>query len=281
MVEYRRIKTKNGLTKEPTQDRREKIPETFATELIHDDNDVRVTSVPQKSLTADCWLVQFNGFESCTNCPEYLGKECGGGATLAKMIIEHFSDSIMTKMQFNRYWGGETDEEELSFFNFVKWSKTNACFRYSFKKFKHHIKKLQQIATEPKAPDLDKLYPFEAHYKQPNNKITSESGYHQSNACNCVFTSRKGSNRDVIIEYSPENGPTITLHYYHQHCIMKRICNTVWLNSAGFRTVTTKKRLNGYLRNYRLEQSKSVWYLRKWRSSERVDFYDGIELEDI
>jgi len=38
--------------------------------------------IDQSKLTADCWLVQFNGLQACTTC-EYQGTDdCGGGKTL-------------------------------------------------------------------------------------------------------------------------------------------------------------------------------------------------------
>lgn len=44
-----------------------------------------VRMIPQSSLTADCWSVQFRGLSACDGC-EYNGtNECGGGATLAAM----------------------------------------------------------------------------------------------------------------------------------------------------------------------------------------------------
>jgi len=290
MVEYRKVKTLEGLKKDPTQGTAKKIPETFAAVQIHDDKDVTVTVTPQSALTADCWLVQFNGFKSCADCEEYLKPNCGGGATLAKMIIDHFKDSLMTKWEFNKYFGDKSIDEDPTFHGWLKYAKDKYAFRYSFNKYKRHIKQLRIMADEPEGPDLDALYPFFSHYKQPNNRTAQQSGYHQHTQCECALTTKKGSYRDVVIEQYNEIGALIrTLYYYHQHCVAVREKGTIWLNSAGFRTTTTKQRINGYLRDWSLYSDKQVWYLvkRQWTQTGSkiiegpIRFYDGVKLEDI
>lgn len=284
MVEYRKIKTIEGLEKGPTQGMAEKIPETFATTRIHEDKDLTVTTISQKNLTSDCWLVQFNGFRSCVGCEVFLKPDCGGGKTIARMIIDHFSDSIITKMKYNEFWSNE-ETKDKSFYDFVKWTKQHYAFRYSFKKYRNHIRQLQSMAEEPKGPDLDNLYPFWNHHKQPNNEIIEQSGYHQHHKCDCEKTTKKGSYRDVVISFNDK-----TLYYYHQHCIMVKDGERVILNSAGHRAVTTKERINRYLkRGWTLYSDKRVWWLakRRWNVSGQYEyekgpirFYDGIELVD-
>lgn len=41
--------------------------------------------VDQSKLTADCWIVQFNGIEACNECEYRDTKDCGGGETLKKL----------------------------------------------------------------------------------------------------------------------------------------------------------------------------------------------------
>jgi hypothetical protein len=38
--------------------------------------------IDQRSLTADCWLVQFQGLSACKTCQYKRKKNCGGGMTL-------------------------------------------------------------------------------------------------------------------------------------------------------------------------------------------------------
>lgn len=41
--------------------------------------------IEQSTMTADCWMIQFEGLSACKKC-EYKGtEECGGGETLKKM----------------------------------------------------------------------------------------------------------------------------------------------------------------------------------------------------
>lgn len=41
--------------------------------------------IDQSKLTADCWLIQFNGLSACTTCKLKGTSECGGGETLKRM----------------------------------------------------------------------------------------------------------------------------------------------------------------------------------------------------
>ena len=41
--------------------------------------------IDQKTLTSDCWMVQFEGLSACSRC-KYKGKRsCGGGETLKRL----------------------------------------------------------------------------------------------------------------------------------------------------------------------------------------------------
>lgn len=45
--------------------------------------DTRV--IDQSTLTADCWLIQFEGLAACESCKMSGTPECGGGDTLVRM----------------------------------------------------------------------------------------------------------------------------------------------------------------------------------------------------
>jgi len=38
--------------------------------------------VDQRSLTSDCWLIQFSGLKACESCELKNTDDCGGGDTL-------------------------------------------------------------------------------------------------------------------------------------------------------------------------------------------------------
>ena len=41
-----------------------------------------VKEIDQLKLTSDCWLIQFNGLQACSECEFRNTKDCGGGKTL-------------------------------------------------------------------------------------------------------------------------------------------------------------------------------------------------------
>lgn len=41
--------------------------------------------IDQKTLTSDCWLIQFSGLEACKKCPSKGKRSCGGGQTLKRL----------------------------------------------------------------------------------------------------------------------------------------------------------------------------------------------------
>jgi len=41
--------------------------------------------VNQDKLTADCWLIQFNGLSACDTCDIKGTSDCGGGETLKRL----------------------------------------------------------------------------------------------------------------------------------------------------------------------------------------------------
>ena len=44
-----------------------------------------VKTIDQKTLTSDCWLIQFTGLEACDTCDQKGKRHCGGGETLKRL----------------------------------------------------------------------------------------------------------------------------------------------------------------------------------------------------
>lgn len=231
---------------------------------------IKTKIIPQSSLTSDCWLVQFRGFNACAECPEYLGLECGGGKTLIKKI-HGLGDSVMSGWKTQEYFN---DNPESSFYEYLEYAENEGVMRYGIKKYKNQVRQIQEANKQPIGLDLDLKYPFNEVYNNPDNEILFEESYHQSNQCNCDYTTRSGSYSDVKIR--TKNGDT--LFYYHQHCIKAQTNEGVFLSSCGYRTVTTLKRLNSYS-SYWIIQRKYVWYIQ-YRGVD-IPFYDGINVSNL
>jgi hypothetical protein len=45
-------------------------------------------SIPQKHLTSECWLIQFQGLKACETCPAKGTPECGGKNIRKKLMNE-------------------------------------------------------------------------------------------------------------------------------------------------------------------------------------------------
>lgn len=55
--------------------------------------------------------------------------------------------------------------------------------------------------------------------------------------------------------------------------------NSINLNSGGWRTVTTKDRMNKYLSPpWRVVQEKFEWYVWNWETKRKIPYYDHIIL---
>jgi len=156
---------------------------------------IKTKIIPQSSLTSDCWLVQFRGFNACAECPEYLGIECGGGETLTKMI-HGLGDSIYSGWLAQEFY---KNNPEGSFYEFMEYAKKDHFMNYGVKKYKKQVQQIKDSLELPTGLNLDQSYPFSLNYNDPDNEIISESSYHQSRQCTCKFTTKQGSYRDVII----------------------------------------------------------------------------------
>uniref|UniRef100_A0A6M3K4U1 Uncharacterized protein n=1 Tax=viral metagenome TaxID=1070528 RepID=A0A6M3K4U1_9ZZZZ len=61
----------------------------YAKVRIVDGQPVKLSSkiIDQSTLTADCWLVQFEGLAACSTCEVRNTPDCGGGVTLDNMRL--------------------------------------------------------------------------------------------------------------------------------------------------------------------------------------------------
>lgn len=121
--------------------------------------------------------------------------------------------------------------------------------------------------------------------------VTHQDGYHQPGGgvqshtahCGCSLDTGKGAYRDVTVELGG-----VTIHYYHQSPIVVESDGAYRLDSHGYRTSTTKERLNRYLpRGYKVIQRDYEWYVESWdpdapydeREPTREPFEDGMIVE--
>ena len=323
MTEYRKIKDMEGLTEKTQQTQKPHlIPETKGISnaiTTHETEHLKVNIVKQSNLTANCWLIQFNGFEECANC-EYFpfneknGKlrktsQCGGGKTLALMIYNKFKGSMADAWKANEFWNnhkgfyGETNY--ASFVDFIQAMQKEHLWRYPINAYKRHIADLRQIKKEKEqhsARSLDVDFPYFEVIEQA--KRTAREGMHylggQWQKCDCKEIPKHNSKYQAAYRdetYQFDDDFKTTVYYLHQHAIVATKTFQdhieIWLDSCGWRTITTRDRINGYLQeiaknlglNYEITiyQNKHVWYVdhstwngNKWQTLKHTEFYDGI-----
>lgn len=75
------------------------------------------------------------------------------------------------------------------------------------------------------------------------------------------------------------DGETV-IRLHSTDIVRKLIDGSVVLNSGGWKSVTTKDRMNAQLPDgYRLMQEKGVWYVgRGWNDAARVPYFDGMNV---
>lgn len=256
-----------------------------------------------KPITSNCWLVQMNGFEECAKCEVYpfnrkTGKlrkrsDCGGGETLASMIYKTFHGSIMDSWKANEFWKKHQDS---SFAQFVEAMQKEDCFRYSLNKYKQKIFTLHHIAQEQEQhtniTSLDQRYPYMQivnqylHCTDKNSypKLLFRKSAHyltQYKQCTCendplAHSKHEIAYRDVAFQLSEH----VIIYYYHQHAIVleDKIDKTLTLDSCGYRTLTTKERMNWYIGRYNVSQSNKIWYVYNRDTNQEQEFFDGITL---
>lgn len=115
-------------------------------------------------------------------------------------------------------------------------------------------------------------------------EIVNRSGYHKvpqnkrfgGRNCGCQKQTEKGAYRDISVELP--NGTT--LNFYHQTLVVANQANVYQIFNGGYRTSTTKERINRYLpRNFRLYQSDFEWYVSS-PNNEEIPFESGMILID-
>jgi len=107
-------------------------------------------------------------------------------------------------------------------------------------------------------------------------RIVNKDGYHQCRNCYCSLTTRKGAYRDITIELDGKE-----LCFYHQSLIViKNKDNSYELNSHGYRTKTTKERINRYIPSgFRVYQEDFTWYVSK-PDGKVQEFKDGMIIRE-
>lgn len=134
-----------------------------------------------------------------------------------------------------------------------------------------------------------KLISFEKATQE--GEIINKEGYHKPNGspylapCGCKKTTPKGAYRDVSVEM--DNGTIV--HFYHQTPVVVKQNGKYKLNNGGYKTSTTKERINRYLPSgFKLIQRDFEWYLESWNSDtdykdreyETNEFKSGMEIEN-
>lgn len=307
MVEYRKIKNIEGLTDKTEPQISKPIPETTGISnavTTFENKNVKMNMIPQSRLTSNCWLVQMNGFESCTNCEFYpfnrksgsllKRSDCGGGQTLALMIYKTFHGSIMDSWKAHEYWEKHKDS---AFAQFVDAMQKEHAFRYSINRYKKHIFNLHHIEQEQEQHKhivpLHQKYPYMQIVEQYMNR-TDKNGYPkllfrksahyftQYKQCTCendplAHSKYKIAYRDVAFQLSEY----VTIYYYHQHAIVleDKTNKTLTVDSCGYRTCTTKERINWYIGNHVVSQSHNIWYVYNRNTEQELEFFDGITLK--
>lgn len=79
-------------------------------------------------------------------------------------------------------------------------------------------------------------------------------------------------------EFENEIGDRI-IQFYDTEIVTFKKNGDIVLNSGGYRTPTTKERMNSVLKDYYIEQSNNIWYIHRRITKETVPFYDGIVLK--
>jgi len=97
--------------------------------------------------------------------------------------------------------------------------------------------------------------------------------------------SRKVGNNTYLVRHSGVPGDSIHLKLHDTYIVTWYADGHVELNSGGWRTVTTKARLNEYLEGgYSISQVKGQWYLSRYRGNgvheDVCMFEDGVTIAE-
>ncbi len=130
--------------------------------------------------------------------------------------------------------------------------------------------------------NLDGEYPYME--MREKGEIVEYDGYHKPRKgrvfrCNCRLITDKGAYRDETIKL--EDGTKI--HYYHQHpIVVKSPEYGLMISDCGYRTRTTKERINRYLlEDMRLYQKDYDWYLEVDGETIEFDGFYALEPEEL
>lgn len=242
---------------------------------------VETYSMNQADLTADCWPVQFKGLNACYDCENFCKPDCGGGSTLlnilASAVIERTGRlnaefSIMEQHFIAEHI--QNGDEFHAILNSRNVWRLNKVYR-KYVQYAHERHERESKAKNGAFKPLDELFPF--FDMKEKGTIIEKGGYHRCLSCACELETRCGAYRDTVIEYDG-----MTFYYYHQHCIMFKRGNQVTLDSCGWKTITTKERLNKYLPSgWGIWQSNWIWYVGQYPYSKEkcTEFQDGMTLE--
>lgn len=90
------------------------------------------------------------------------------------------------------------------------------------------------------------------------------------------MTRRVGNNTTATIREN--NSVAIRLH--NTNVVILRNDGTVTLNSGGWKTATTKARMNQYLNNHTVFQNKGEWFVWNRADNTSEEFFDGMTFND-
>lgn len=134
------------------------------------------------------------------------------------------------------------------------------------------------MATEPQAPEYgDATDRGEITERDGWHKPPRTTGYRDRRpSCGCALETDKGAYRDVSVKM-PDG---TVVHFYHQSPVVARRGTTYRLSSCGYRTATTKERINRHLpAGYRVYQQDFQWYLSTPGDGDDMEFRDGMMIE--
>jgi len=135
-----------------------------------------------------------------------------------------------------------------------------------------------RLEEERKERTLNRIYPY--NVVSDNGVDMGKSGYHKPDYyCGCSeVTDGGGAYRDERYYFED---PSRHLYYLHQNCIACEKKDKIIIHSCGYRSKTTKDRLNKIIGKFkfRIEQIDFKWYLRDNITGIRREFEDGMILK--
>jgi len=110
-------------------------------------------------------------------------------------------------------------------------------------------------------------------------EVVEKSGVHDSSTgCDCEFKEPIDKYRDKVVEYKG-----VKYIIYHTTPVLADdpLWTTITLNSGGWKTKSTKERINRHLPDgFKLYQEDNEWYLER-DGEEDIYFYDGMKVSTI